>query len=253
MGVCGRRNLRPQPTPQHLFDPRRLSGAANRSDGVNNVDLNADRDQCRRRPHGDDLVPRPTACSSRPGTLLPYSGDGNDPDDGRLPDSAFTWNIDFLHEGHVHPGMPVTGVRSGSFTIRPRARLQRQHPLPDHPHGPVIPPDWAATKSVIVQPRKVNLSFDSVRAAAPSTSTESPRRRRDYEILVGFNHNDPARTKSPATRHTRSPPGPTVAGSSTLSRCRRHPRAIRRPSTPARTTGLRRRLELQPGRGRTAT
>ena len=51
------------------------------------------------------------------GDVISYSGDGNDPDDGRLPDSAFTWNIDFLHDGHVHPGTPVTGVRSGSFTI----------------------------------------------------------------------------------------------------------------------------------------
>ena len=51
------------------------------------------------------------------GDVIAYSGDGSDPDDGRLPDSAFTWNIDFLHDGHVHPGTPITGVRSGSFTI----------------------------------------------------------------------------------------------------------------------------------------
>src|SRR5262249_35417502 len=53
----------------------------------------------------------------RAGDVITYSGDGTDPDDGRLPDSAFTWNIDFLHDGHVHPGTPITGVRSGSFTI----------------------------------------------------------------------------------------------------------------------------------------
>ena len=27
------------------------------------------------------------------------------------------WNIDFLHLDHVHPGTPITGVKSGSFTI----------------------------------------------------------------------------------------------------------------------------------------
>src|SRR4029079_12068213 len=50
----------------------------------------------------------PTATLSSPtagmvfqaGDTISYSGDGNDPDDGRLPDSAFTWNIDFLHDGH---------------------------------------------------------------------------------------------------------------------------------------------------------
>ena len=49
--------------------------------------------------------------------MISYSGDGTDPDDGDLPDSAFTWNIDFLHDGHVHPGTPVTGVTGGSFAI----------------------------------------------------------------------------------------------------------------------------------------
>ena len=47
----------------------------------------------------------------RAGDVIAYSGDGTDPDDGRLPASAFTWNIDFLHDGHVHPGTTTTGVR----------------------------------------------------------------------------------------------------------------------------------------------
>ena len=34
-----------------------------------------------------------------------------------LPASAYTWNIDFLHEGHVHPGQPISGQTSGTFTI----------------------------------------------------------------------------------------------------------------------------------------
>ena len=51
------------------------------------------------------------------GDVISFSGDGNRPEDGALPASAFTWNIDFLHEGHVHPGTPQTGVKSGTFTI----------------------------------------------------------------------------------------------------------------------------------------
>ena len=53
----------------------------------------------------------------RAGDVISFSGDGTDPDDGTLPASAFTWNIDFLHEGHVHPGTPIVGVKSGTFTI----------------------------------------------------------------------------------------------------------------------------------------
>ncbi len=51
------------------------------------------------------------------GDVISFSGDATDTEDGTLPASAFTWNIDFLHEGHVHPGIPVTGVKSGTFTI----------------------------------------------------------------------------------------------------------------------------------------
>ena len=53
----------------------------------------------------------------RAGQVITFTGSGTDPDDGTLPASAFSWNIDFLHEGHVHPGQTVVGVKSGSFTI----------------------------------------------------------------------------------------------------------------------------------------
>jgi hypothetical protein len=38
-------------------------------------------------------------------------------DDADLPVSAYTWNIDFMHDGHVHPSLMKTGVKSGEFTI----------------------------------------------------------------------------------------------------------------------------------------
>ena len=47
----------------------------------------------------------------------PSAATATDVEDGTLPASAYTWNIDFLHEGHVHPGTPITGVTSGTFTI----------------------------------------------------------------------------------------------------------------------------------------
>src|SRR6185369_1695013 len=49
--------------------------------------------------------------------VISYAGNGSDSQGNVLPASAFSWSLDFLHEGHVHPGIPVNGVKSGSFTI----------------------------------------------------------------------------------------------------------------------------------------
>ena len=52
------------------------------------------------------------------GTLITYSGTGNDPETGALPASAFTWQVDFHHDTHSHPFIaPTTGAASGTFTI----------------------------------------------------------------------------------------------------------------------------------------
>ena len=50
--------------------------------------------------------------------VINYSGTGSDPEDGNLPGSAFTWQVDFHHDTHVHPFIaPTSGASSGSFTI----------------------------------------------------------------------------------------------------------------------------------------
>ena len=52
------------------------------------------------------------------GTVINYAGTATDPEDGTLPASAFTWQVDFHHDTHVHPFIPATtGAQSGSFTI----------------------------------------------------------------------------------------------------------------------------------------
>ncbi len=146
----------------------------------------------------------PTATISSPtdgmlfqaGDVISYSGDGNDPDDGRLPDSAFTWNIDFLHDGHVHPGTPVTGVRSGSFTIPTSG-----HDFSGNTRYRITltvrdSTGLTATKSVIVQPKKVNLSFDTVPSGRTiyldGIAKTTPF---VYDTLVGFNHTIEARNQ----------------------------------------------------------
>ena len=52
------------------------------------------------------------------GMLISYSGTGSDPEQGSLPASAFTWQVDFHHDTHTHPFIaPTTGATGGSFTI----------------------------------------------------------------------------------------------------------------------------------------
>jgi glucose/arabinose dehydrogenase len=52
------------------------------------------------------------------GDTVGYTGTGSDPEDGALPPSAFTWQIDFHHDTHFHPFFPATsGSTGGSFTI----------------------------------------------------------------------------------------------------------------------------------------
>ena len=100
----------------------------------------------------------------RAGDVISFSGDATDTEDGSLPASAYSWSIDFLHEGHVHPAIPQTGVKSGSFTI----------PTTGHDFSgltryrvtlTVTDSDGlTASTSVFVWPQKVNLTFNTVPA-----------------------------------------------------------------------------------------
>ncbi|CAN5365246.1 hypothetical protein BH09BAC3_BH09BAC3_10530 [soil metagenome] len=51
------------------------------------------------------------------GTSISFSGQGADPEQGDLPASAFTWQINFHHDTHFHDEPAVTGVKQSSFTI----------------------------------------------------------------------------------------------------------------------------------------
>ena len=55
------------------------------------------------------------------GMLVNYSGSASDLEDGDLPASAFSWQVDFHHDTHIHPVIaPITGRKSGAFTIPKR-------------------------------------------------------------------------------------------------------------------------------------
>src|SRR4029079_13585738 len=65
----------------------------------------------------------PTATITQPaagtkykaGDTINYAGTGSDPEDGTLTASAFTWQVDFHHGDHWHPGVvpPYSGATSG--------------------------------------------------------------------------------------------------------------------------------------------
>jgi glucose/arabinose dehydrogenase/chitodextrinase len=136
----------------------------------------------------------------RAGDVITFSGTATDAEDGTLPASAYTWNIDFLHEGHVHPGIPVTGVTSGTFTI----------PTTGHDFSgftryriTLTVTDTSglqSSQSVTIFPDKVNLNFatvpagltfylDGIAHATPFT----------YDTLIGFNHEIEARNATIGT------------------------------------------------------
>jgi glucose/arabinose dehydrogenase len=55
------------------------------------------------------------------GMVVNYSGSASDFEDGDLPASAFTWQVDFHHADHIHPFIAArTGNKKGSFTIPTR-------------------------------------------------------------------------------------------------------------------------------------
>lgn len=52
------------------------------------------------------------------GDRIQFAATASDAEDGSLPASAFTWWVNLHHDSHVHPQvLPITGSRTGSFTI----------------------------------------------------------------------------------------------------------------------------------------
>ncbi len=67
-----------------------------------------------------------TGHTYRGGDVVKFAGRGFDPEDGDLPAKAFTWQIDFHHDDHVHPFLPPTsGFTHSSFVV----------PTDAHPEG----------------------------------------------------------------------------------------------------------------------
>ena len=136
----------------------------------------------------------------RAGDVITFSGQATDSEDGPLLASAFTWTIDFLHEGHVHPGTSIPGVTSGSFTIptsghdfEGNTRYRITLTVTDSS-------GLQASQSTIVSPDKVNLTFDTAPGGltlyVDGIAHQGPF---VYDTLIGFTHTIEARNQSVST------------------------------------------------------
>jgi glucose/arabinose dehydrogenase/chitodextrinase len=137
------------------------------------------------------------AATFHAGDIITFNGDGADPDDGALPASAFSWTIDFLHDGHVHPGQVITGVKSGSFTIPTSGHdfsgLTRYRVMLTVTDSNGL----TNTKTALVWPQKVNLTFNSVPTGntlyLDGVALATPF---VHDDLIGFNHTIEARNQT---------------------------------------------------------
>ncbi|HET9666298.1 MAG TPA: PQQ-dependent sugar dehydrogenase, partial [Desertimonas sp.] len=183
--------------PQHVYtQPGRYTARLTVSDGVNST--LADPISIRAGNPPSATISSPLdAATFRAGDVISFSGDATDPEDGPLPASAFTWTVDFLHADHVHPGSPQVGVKSGTFTIptsghdftgNTRYRIGLTVTDSD---------GLTTTKSVIVFPEKVNLSFSTVPAGltlhVDGIAKVTPF---VYDDLIGYHHTIEARDQT---------------------------------------------------------
>ena len=145
-------------------------------------------------PTATILTPQ-SGASFRAGDVISFSGDA-----GGLPASAYVWNIDFLHEGHVHPGLVQGGVTNGTFTIPTSG-----HDFSGNTRYRIAltvtgANGLQASTSVIVLPQKVNLSFNTLPSALTlyldGIAKQTPF---VYDTLVNFQHSIEARNQGTAT------------------------------------------------------
>ncbi len=179
-----------QANPTHLYTTAgKYTVRLAVSDGVNTTNAIPLTIQAGRSPTATILSPT-DGIFFRAGDLINFSGDATDTADGSLPASAYTWQVDFLHNSHEHPGTPITGVKNGTFTIpttghdfsgntRYRITLTVKNSA-----------GLTNTKQVTIWPTKVNLTFSTAPPGLTfnidGIATTTPF---VYDTLVGFTHN----------------------------------------------------------------
>jgi PKD repeat protein len=108
------------------------------------------------------------------GDTINFSGHATDAEDGTLPASALSWRIIMHHGGHTHLLETRSGVASGSFSAP-------NHDYPSYLEFQLTATDsggLTATTSVNIQPKTVNLTFQSnplgMQLSAGPTTAKAP-------------------------------------------------------------------------------
>lgn len=68
------------------------------------------------KPNASILTPAKNTLYTA-GTSIGFSGQGTDPEQGDLPASAFSWQINFHHDTHKHDQPAIVGVKQSTFDI----------------------------------------------------------------------------------------------------------------------------------------
>ncbi len=125
----------------------------------------------------------------RAGDTIGFSGSGTDADDGTLPPSAFTWEIFFHHNTHVHPSIPFTGTTTGTYHIDTSGHDYSGDTGYEIVLTVTDSDGLENSTSVFLEPEKVNLTFNTapsglkVRVDGQEVTTPFV-----LDSLVNFNH-----------------------------------------------------------------
>lgn len=125
----------------------------------------------------------------RAGDVISFSGSASDVEDGSLPPSAFTWQVQLVHDDHVHPFFgPIVGASSGQFTVPSSGHT------PEDSHyrirlDVVDSNGLLGSASVDLEPRLATLVIDSVPQGVSFTIDGEPAQTPHTLIsLESFQH-----------------------------------------------------------------
>ena len=125
----------------------------------------------------------------RAGDVISFSGQAADAEDGVLPASAFSWQILFHHNTHIHPTNPLNGATGGMYAIGTSG-----HDYSGTTNYEIVltvtdSDGLRSSTSVFVYPQKVDLTFNtspgglSIEIDGVSHATPFV-----YDTLSGFTH-----------------------------------------------------------------
>ncbi len=126
----------------------------------------------------------------RAGNTITFAGTATDTEDGALPASAFTWNVQFLHDNHTHPFLgPLSNTTGSTFNIDTTGHDYRGFTRYLITLTVTDSDGLQKTTSVTIFPEKVNLSVDSVPSGLNLTfdgiTQTTPFL---WDTIIGFQH-----------------------------------------------------------------